>query len=75
MYGAKKERTEITVAIGGLKVVRKEEVKRNWMSQVRFHTNSNKVRKHFYLVSVRQGFCPFSVNWVQSMSYSLSHVG
>lgn len=33
LYGCKKEKTELTVAVTGIKVVRKETGKRNWITQ------------------------------------------
>ena len=33
MYGTKKERTELSVAMTGIKVVRREDGKRNWITQ------------------------------------------
>lgn len=33
VYGTKKTRTELSVAVNGIRVVRKEDVKRGWITQ------------------------------------------
>lgn len=35
VYGAKKERTELSIAVSGIKVVRREEGKRSWITHHR----------------------------------------
>lgn len=38
VYGSKKDRTELSVSVMGIKVVRREEGKRNWITH---HVNMN----------------------------------